>query len=231
MIGEPGAQARAGEVPGRRLVLLRHGRTAWNDAGRAQGQADVELDDVGHAQAQAVSPYLAGLGPAALWTSDLARARQTVAYLEKETGLVATHDQRLREFSVGARQGLTLAEFAECYPAEHAAWMRGDGHLRLPGAETSAEVEQRMSVALTDCLAGLGPGESGVVVTHGAALRVGVVALLGWPAELAGSLRGIDNCAWATVEELGHGGLLRLAGYNVSVRPGHDSPQRLPDEG
>ena len=35
----------------RRLVLLRHGRTAWNDSGRAQGHTDVPLDEVGAAQA------------------------------------------------------------------------------------------------------------------------------------------------------------------------------------
>lgn len=231
MIGEPHASAGGGDLPGRRLVLLRHGRTAWNAAGRAQGHADVELDDLGHEQAAAVAPYLASLAPAALWTSDLARARQTAAYLEKQTRLSATDDDRLREFSVGERTGLTVEEFAERFPAEYAAWSRGDGTARLPGAEVLAEVVARMVPALRDCLAALAPGETGVVVTHGASLKAGVVGLLEWPRELGSSLRGIDNCAWVTVEELGYRGRLRMAGYNESVRPGHDAPQRLPDEG
>ena len=231
MIGDLHAVAQLGEEPGRRLVVLRHGRTAWNAAGRAQGHADVELDETGHEQAAAAAPYLCSLDPAALWTSDLARARQTCALLEAGTGLVATQDVRLREFDVGLRQGLTIPEFAERYPAEHAAWLRGDGMLRLPGAETSADVESRMVPALRDCLASLAAGQTGIVVTHGAALKVGVVGLLDWPEELATALRGIDNCAWVTLEELGFGGRLRLAGYNESVRPGHDAPQRLPDEG
>ncbi|MEP7090629.1 MAG: histidine phosphatase family protein, partial [Nocardioidaceae bacterium] len=46
-------------MSGRRLVLLRHGRTAWNSTGRFQGLEDVELDEVGHEQAAAVAPYLA----------------------------------------------------------------------------------------------------------------------------------------------------------------------------
>lgn len=219
------------EEPGRRLVVLRHGRTAWNAAGRAQGHADVELDELGHEQAAAAAPYLASLDPVGLWTSDLARARQTCAHVEKATGMVAVEDPRLREYDVGSRQGLTMPEFAERYPGEYAAWVRGDDLLRLPGAENAADVEARMLPALRACLDTLAAGKTGVVVTHGACLKVGVVALLGWPRALAPSLRGIDNCAWVTLEELGLGGRLRLVGYNESVRPGHDAPQRLPDEG
>ena len=216
---------------GRRLVVVRHGRTAWNAAGRAQGHADVELDGMGHAQAAAVTPYLASLAPVALWTSDLARARQTCAYLERETGLVATRDKRLREFAVGARQGLTIPEFAEQHPEEYAAWVRGDDSHRVTGAEVAAEVRTRMVAGLQECLAQLSAGETGIVVTHGACLKIGVVGVLGWPDEVAGALRGIDNCAWVTLEELGLGGRLRMSGYNESVRPGHDAPPRLPDEG
>lgn len=223
--------ARPGEEPGRRLVVVRHGRTAWNALGRAQGHADVELDEIGHEQAASAAAYLFSLDPAALWTSDLARARQTSAYVAKATGVAATEDARLREFDVGARQGLTIPEFAERFPVEYAGWVNGDDSPRLPGAEAAADVEDRMLPALRGCLDALAAGETGIVVTHGACLKVGVVALLGWPRELATTLRGIDNCAWVTLEELGLGGRLRMVGYNESVRPGHDAPQRLPDEG
>ncbi|MCA1720314.1 MAG: phosphoglycerate mutase family protein [Actinobacteria bacterium] len=56
----------------RRVVVLRHGRTAWNDEGRIQGQLDVPLDDVGLAQAAAVAEVLAEARPYALVSSDLA---------------------------------------------------------------------------------------------------------------------------------------------------------------
>jgi glucosyl-3-phosphoglycerate phosphatase len=219
------------ERPGRRLVVLRHGRTEWNATGRGQGHADIPLDETGHAQAAAAAPYLASLQPVAVVTSDLARARETCAYVEETTGLTAVADPRLREFDIGQRQGLTMPEFAERYPEEHAAWARGDGSQRLPGAEIASEVTARMLPALRDTLDGLGPGETAVVVTHGAALKVGVVALLEWPADLAPTLQGIDNCAWVTLEELSYRGRLRLTGYNESVTPGHTAPKRLPDEG
>ena len=52
----------------RRLVLLRHGQTAWNAEGRAQGHLDIGLDDLGRAQAAAVAPAVAALRPDVLWS-------------------------------------------------------------------------------------------------------------------------------------------------------------------
>ena len=109
--------------------------------------------------------------PVALWSSDLARARQTAAYVEKETGLTARLDARLREYDVGERTGLTMAEFAEQHPEEHAAWLH-DRRAELPGAEETAEVLARSLPAYDEVVAGLEPGQTAVVVTHGAALKV-----------------------------------------------------------
>lgn len=198
----------------RRLLLLRHGRTAWNDAGRAQGHADIELDATGHVQAELAARHLADLEIAGLWASDLTRARQTAGYLADRTGLGVDEDARLREFDVGERQGLTLAEFADRFPEEYSAWMRGDGLVPVKGGEVSEEVEARMVPALRECLDALDHGETGLVVTHGAAMKVAVTGLLQWPLELAASLKAVDNCAWITLDEIEHGGRLRLAGYN-----------------
>ncbi len=211
-----GGQAQ-GDHLGRRLMLLRHGRTAWNRESRAQGQADVALDETGHAQAAAVATYLGALRPDALWTSDLLRARQTCAYLETATGLVARTDPRLREFDVGLRQGLTAPEFADAHPREHAAWAAGDPSHPIPGAESDAEVEARMRPVVQEALDELEPGGTAVLVTHGASLKIAVPVLLGLPAELARALRGVDNCAWVALEEVGSSRRLRLTGYNQAV--------------
>jgi broad specificity phosphatase PhoE len=204
-------------VSGRRLLLLRHGRTAWNSIGRAQGHGDVQLDEVGHAQAAAVAPQLAALRPAALWTSDLTRARQTCGYLERATGLSAKVDERLREFDVGARQGMTADQFESAFPEAYAAWRSGEDMVRVPGSETAPEVAVRMAPALTESLESLAAGETGIVVTHGACLKVGLLALLNWPQSQAADLRGVGNCSWVTLAEAGRGGRLRLEGYNQSL--------------
>ena len=90
------------------LIVLRHGRTAWNATGRFQGQADIELDERGLAQAERAAEVLAELAPVAIHSSDLSRARQTAAPLAARCGLEVQTDQRLREINVGTWEGLHL---------------------------------------------------------------------------------------------------------------------------
>lgn len=200
----------------RTLVLVRHGQTAWNHLGRAQGHIDVELDDTGHGQAASIAPTLAAMRPAHLWTSDLTRARQSIAYVEKRVGLEAAPDSRLRECDLGIRSGLTVEEFEQRFPEEHDAWLHEDESKLVRGAETTAEVRQRMSGALKECYAALGPGETGIVMGHGFAGLVGIAAMLECPDEMRHHFRGMDNAAWAVLAEHPVQGGLRLAAYNVT---------------
>ena len=204
----------------RRIVLLRHGRTAWTLEERSQGHADISLDETGRAQAAAAAPHLAALKPARLWSSDLARARETAAYVGDATGLEVETDPRLREYDVGVRSGLTRAEFAERHPREYAAWLAHDETLLVEGEESSAQVRTRVLPALTGCLDALEPGGTGIVVTHGACLKVGLLGLLGWPRETSRTLRGMDNCGWTVVGEHDVRGGLRLVSYNETATVG-----------
>jgi probable phosphoglycerate mutase len=209
----------------RRLVLLRHGQTAWNLQLRGQGQSDIPLDEEGHRQAAAAAAYLSIREPVGLWCSDLSRAVQTCGYLEERTGLSAKQDARLREYDLGEREGMVLGAFAERYPAEHESWESRDDAVLVPGAESTAEVQARMVAALGEILDQIGPGETAIAVSHGAAIQAAVCGLLGWPGEVAAQLRGLDNCAWAAVEQTPE--RLRLLAWNESVRPGHDAPATL----
>ncbi len=197
----------------RTLVLLRHGRTAWNHTLRVQGQLDVELDDVGREQAAAAAAALAMLGPTLLWSSDLVRARATAHAVAEATGLAPTYDARLREFHLGERQGFTHDEYAATDPVEFEQFRRGH-YDSAPGAEPTADVRRRMSEALHELLAALAPGETAVAVSHGAAIRVAVGAMLGWPDEQFHTLRGLANCGWVVLEEHPEIGALRLGAYN-----------------
>jgi probable phosphoglycerate mutase len=187
----------------------------------------VELDELGHEQAAAAADVLAAMRPAGLWTSDLVRARETSRYLEEATALSAKADERLREFDVGARQGMTLPEFEEHFPAAYDAWGRGDDLVSVPGSESVDDVLARMVPAMREALQSLRPGECGVVVTHGACLKVALVELLGWPKTLVPSLRGVQNCGWAVVAEPESGGRLRLEGYNQHVGPPGEGAREL----
>jgi glucosyl-3-phosphoglycerate phosphatase len=204
----------------RRLVLLRHGQTEWNSVGRAQGHADISLDATGHDQAAAAAPYLAAMRPVRLWSSDLARAQETAGYVADATGLTIETDPRLREYDVGVRSGLTVAEFEATYPREYAAWLAHDESLLVEGEESSTQVRQRVLPALSDCLDALRAGETGVVVMHGACLRVGLLAVLGWPPETSRGLRGMDNCGWTVLGDHEIFGGLRMVSYNETASVG-----------
>ncbi len=208
----------------KRLVLVRHGRTAWNLEGRAQGHTDVGIDETGREQAQAMAPYVAQMEPVALWSSDLARARETAAYVVAETGLEAVFDARLREFDVGERAGLTIPEFAEKYPEAYAAWLGGHITGGVPGAETPEQVINRMVPALEEIWAAIPEDGTGVVISHGACLKVCLVAFLGWPEEIGTSLRGLDNCGWVVLEDDVAGRGIRLASYNETAHPAIHGP-------
>lgn len=203
-------------VAPRRLVLLRHGQTDWNSQQRIQGQAESDLDETGHGQASAVARRLAGMEPVALWSSDLARARQTTAYLAKETGLDPAFDARLREYHLGERQGITHGEYAAAHAAEHEEFRRGNYDV-VPDGERRKAVAARMAEAMRELLDAAGPGEVALAVSHGAALKVAIIELLGWPAEVAQSVQAVDNCGWAVLEEAEYAGRLRLMAYNVTA--------------
>ena len=197
----------------RRLVLLRHGRTAWNHVHRVQGQLDPGLDDAGHAQAAAAASEVAAMAPSLLWTSDLARARETAGYVADATGLPAFPDPRLREFSLGEREGLTHEEYADLAPDEFARFQQGH-YDDVPGAEPTDAVRTRMAAVIGDLFAALAPGETAVAVTHGGAARIALGAVLGWPDDQFRTLRGLRNCAWAELVEHPVGGVLRLESFN-----------------
>jgi len=204
---------RRAERKPRTLVLLRHGRTAWNDARRIQGHADAELDETGHAQALAVASHVSALRPVHLWTSDLTRAATTASYVGRACGLEPVTDARLREYALGSREGWTHDDYAARHPEEYAAFRTGDFDV-VPDGEGTIAVEKRMRSALRDLLDVTPEGELSVAVSHGAALRVVIASLLSWDVDRLHSLGALDNCGWAVLTESPATGGFRLGAYN-----------------
>ena len=142
-------------VTSRRVVLLRHGRTAWNAERRFQGQADPPLDEVGRAQAYEVAALIAALRPGLLVSSDAIRAMQTAEVVAEASALPVVKEPRLRERNLGHWEGLTREDVAERYPDEYADWMAGMDVSRR-GGETREEVAARAERRLRRAAAGGG---------------------------------------------------------------------------
>jgi len=200
----------------RRLVLWRHGRTAWNVENRTQGQSDTDLDEVGVKQAADAASRLASLGPVAIACSDLRRAVDTAAPLARLIGVSPSYDRRLREVDFGAREGLTADEAWQKWPAEMARHDAGED-VRFPAAETMAETAERFSAALGDVSAALDDGDTAVVVAHGSAMRAGACAFLGLPQEHWATFGAFANCCWAVLADTGRG--WRIEEWNAGSLP------------
>ena len=191
-------------------MLWRHGQTIWNVERRFQGQTDIPLDDTGEAQAEYAARRLATLRPDAIFSSDLTRAAGTAAPLAKLTGLAVILDKDLRERSGGSWEGLTDREIAERYPAERASWNPPDG-------EPTTAVADRVAGALRRVADNVADGGLAVVVSHGAALRLGMARILGLTEDVFGVLGPLSNCAWSVVGL--RNGRWRLLEHNAGTLP------------
>jgi glucosyl-3-phosphoglycerate phosphatase len=187
----------------------------WNAERRFQGQSDSPLDETGLAQAERAARLLAALRPDLIVSSDLSRAARTAAPLARLTGLEVILDKDLRERHGGSWEGLTDAEIRERYPEEHATWTPPDG-------EASVAVADRVAAALARTAATVAEQVTGrdglaVVVSHGAALRLGMSRLLGMPDELFSVLGPLSNCSWSVLGV--RYGRWRLQEHNAGTLP------------
>ncbi|HET6754961.1 MAG TPA: histidine phosphatase family protein [Jiangellaceae bacterium] len=201
----------------RRIVLWRHGRTEWNATGRFQGQTDIDLDEIGRAQAWESARRLAALEPDLLISSDLRRTRDTMAALAEITGKPIQLDERLRETFAGEWQGLTGAEIASRYPEEYKAWRAGDPLLKVGGGETRQDVAERMAAAVRDIAARLADDGLAVLTTHGGAARLGIAALIGMPLERFTNVGGLSNGSWSMLRDTDQGWV--LVEHNAGTLP------------
>ncbi len=198
-----------------RVILLRHGQTSWNATGRFQGQADIELDERGRAQAEQAALQLQHERPTRLYSSDLLRARQTAAAVEAVTGLTAQTDPRFREISVGSWEGWTLAEVMAEDPTYLEREIAGEDVRRSPTGESLGEVATRFRDALTEVVEDAATDDVVLVATHGLAVRVGFAAFLGLDLVAARLFGGLRNCHWVTLVRIHDH--WRVEGYNVGA--------------
>lgn len=162
-----------------RLLLVRHGATDWNAAGRYQGQADVPLNAVGHEQAQQLGTALVNTPLDALYSSDLLRADQTAQAIAAHHALPIQLDTRLREPHYGAFQGLTYDQMQALDAAAFRAWYP-HRHSAPPGGEATAAVVARISTFIAD-VTRQHSGQTVAAVSHGELLQTLLCVYLGRP--------------------------------------------------
>lgn len=154
-----------------RILAIRHGETAWNKDTRIQGHLDIPLNDTGLWQAQRAAESLRDEPVAAVYASDLTRARQTaeaIAALQSHT--VVTHPG-LRERSFGEFEGKTWAELEAGWPDAALAWRKRVPEFAPTGGENLLQLYERVVDTLS-LLAERHMGEQIVVVAHGGVMDI-----------------------------------------------------------
>jgi broad specificity phosphatase PhoE len=150
------------------LLLARHGETDWNREGRWQGGSDTSLNERGREQARELAEQLDSVD--SIYSSDLARARETAEIVAGRLGLDVQLDPRLRERSFGDWEGLMAEQIEERFAEAHRLWKAGQG----AGAENAEPFEQftdRVHDFLDDVLQ-RHHDEVVLVVAHGGSIRV-----------------------------------------------------------
>jgi probable phosphoglycerate mutase len=206
-----------------RIILARHGLTEWNVQGRYQGRRECGLCEQGKLESRALASALAPVPLAAVYAGPLTRAVDTARAAAQRHGLDVTVLPGLTEICHGDWEGRLVGEVAREWGELLVRWRTAPYHVRMPGGETLAEVEERVWPAVQQAAAGH-PGRTVLVVTHDTPVRVVLKHILGLSEEGFWRLR-LDNAA---INEVGFAGpsgcrVLRVNDTrHLEGLPGHD---------
>lgn len=155
-----------------RIIVLRHGETAWNHDTRIQGHTDIDLNDTGRWQAAQLGKALADEPLAAVYASDLKRAFATGEAVAQAQGLHAQAEPGLRERCFGSLEGLTWLEIETQHPAHSQAWRTRVPDWAPPGGGESLMVLRERIMGTLNALAQRHPDQQIAVVAHGGVLDI-----------------------------------------------------------
>jgi 2,3-bisphosphoglycerate-dependent phosphoglycerate mutase len=154
----------------RTLWMVRHGESTWNELGLIQGHADGPiLTDRGRRQSGQAAAQFREIRVGAIYSSDLARAQQTAAFIGKALGLPVATDPALRERCFGSSEGLPLSAL-DTVDSGICGDRVIDAAARPDGGESLDEVHERVGSFLERLQRERQRGDV-VLVSHGGAIR------------------------------------------------------------
>lgn len=180
-----------------KIYLVRHGETDWNQAGRLQGQTDIDLDAQGFAQAAEAAERLKEVPFEIAFCSPLIRARHTAETIVGERKITLTTDERLREFNFGPWEGTDVRKIRE---GANSPFTDPGSYLPPEGAESFAQLYKRSGEFVDQVLLPLeGTYETVLVVAHGGVNRSILNPVLNIPVDDFWRVH-MGNCATAILD-------------------------------
>lgn len=152
---------------GPRLLLVRHGETDWNRAGKFQGQIDVPLNDNGREQSRKAAEFLKNIKLDFAISSSMLRPKETAEIILKyHSGLQLELRHELREISHGLWEGKFESEIEASYPGLLEEWKTTPETVQMPEGENLQQVWQRAIASWQDIVKSV--SGTGIVVAHDA---------------------------------------------------------------
>lgn len=171
------------------VLLIRHGETALNAESRFRGRFDIDLNDRGRQQAEALASKLPRSFPIShIYSSPLPRCLETARPLATALGLTVVAEPSLIDLDYGEWQGRLIQEVAEQFPQDYAAWLGGDLSFRFPGGEPVSAPAERLR-SFVDEVIERHQGEVVAMVTHNVLCQIATCLLLNTPPESFQSVR------------------------------------------
>ena len=153
------------------LILVRHGESEWNRAGRIQGQVNSPLTNLGISQARAISDYLSGIflnQELEIYSSPLKRAIQTAEIIAKGIDHLSSEviiEERLNDFNLGEISGTYgWDKVAEIFPEQAQLRLQDPMRFHPSGGESGAEFEARLRSLMEELM---GDDKTKLFVSHG----------------------------------------------------------------
>jgi broad specificity phosphatase PhoE len=126
-----------------KIILVRHGETAWTPINRIQGWLDIELNEKGLKQAKKIAKELKRKKIDAIYSSELSRAYETARIIAKSHRLRVKKDINLNEINQGKWQGLLVKEAKVAYKELYRRWEEEPLSVRPPGGESILDLYER----------------------------------------------------------------------------------------
>ena len=167
----------------RLLVLVRHGQSEWNLKNLFTGWKDIDLTEVGIAEARTAGRQLKaqGIGFDIGFTSALKRAQDTMTIMLHEMGLAripVVENPALNERDYGELSGLNKDNARERWSEEQVHIWRRSYDVAPPGGESLRDTAARvLPYYIEEILPRVLRGERVLVTAHGNSLRALVMVL------------------------------------------------------
>lgn len=183
-----------------RLIFIRHGQSVANAEGRFAGQTNVDLTELGYAQAECAAKYILEREKIdKIYSSDLLRAHNTALPASRLSGIPIIDTVGLREICAGVWEGRLVSEISEEYAKEFYTWRNDYSNARCPGGESVEEVYYRV-VAEVKKIAAENDGKTLLLASHASPIRAVDCYSRGYSWEKMSDVPFVKNSAFTIFE-------------------------------